>query len=248
MAQSTRQPVNSGLAIVMPKAANAKPAPKLIELVRIELDNWSNWVNDTKRGVMTPVQFLAVVLWILSDESTTDEDEVLIVEGWGKALLDAVARQIVVALHPVTLLPISNAGKPDNWRLSIMHADQFLESMPIGFDCRNILASWCDEAAGQGAGDATALTYDQAKKQRKDGRNSAWTRPQIEAVNVEIKRRNREKGLWATVARELGIKEQTLRSNLKGSSGQTYPGKKSGLALTTANTGLADVWGSSKTA
>lgn len=245
MAQSTRQPVNSGLAIVMPKAANAKPAPKLIELVRIELDNWSNWVNDTKRGVMTPVQFLAVVLWILSDESTTDEDEVLIVEGWGKALLDAVARRIVVALHPVTLLPISNAGKPDNWRLSIMHADQFLESMPIGFECRKALACWCDEAAGQGAGDATALTYDQAKKQRIDGKNSTWTRPQLEAVNVEIKRRNGEKGLWARVALELDITEQTLRSNLKKSSGQTRPGNKSNRTLTAGNVALPAAWGSS---
>ncbi len=197
------------------QAITAATKPTLVESVRNKLFEWETWAMATERGVITPVQFLAVILYVLSDEGMPAKDEASIVNEWGRALLTACDRKIVVALNPVTLLA-STKEDGDNWVLSIAHADYFLENTPIGFSCRDVLAYWRDQVNAKGSAEDVEITFDQAKAQRlaTGAKSTKWTDSQKKAVQKEISART-GKAIWSTVAKELKLAEQTLRAALK---------------------------------
>lgn len=225
MNKPTEKSRKSNVAPIKPEAATVHPEPTLVDLVLQALVDYANWVGDTERGVMTPVQFLAVVLWMIRTETATPADEEQIINGWGGALREAARLQLVAALHPVTLLPLAGAEDPKKWLMSVVHADNFLEQMPIGFSCSKVLAHWRDVAAAQSNASADVLTYEQAREQRKKaGKGSTWTDLQRDAVHGEIRSRQGEKMLYSTIALDLGISEQALRIALSR-GGQKGPEK-----------------------
>ncbi len=242
MNKPTDKSRKSNVAPIKTDPPAVDPKPSLVELVQKALDDYADWVGDTERGVMTPVQFLAVVLWVLSNEKTSAADEKLIVDGWGAALLEAARLQVVVALHPITFLSLHGDQDPRKWVLSVNHADYFLDQMPVGFCCSKVLTHWREQAAEQSDGVIGELTYDQAKARRKKaGKGSAWTGPQRDAVAREIARRKDETSLFKTISADFGISQQALRSAFPGGKQGRGPGKTNSVALT------SHVWPTART-
>nr|WP_315203995.1 hypothetical protein [uncultured Albidiferax sp.] len=200
------------------KGKTGKPPPLVVE-VRAALDGWQDWAESTVRGVISPVQFLALVLYVLAEDGTTPEQEELIVVACGQELLNACKADIVIPLDPVTCLRYAPRDGDRAWMLSIDHANLFLQSMPVGFDCAKVAEFFRLEAAKKIHGDGKTLTYEQAKASRTSRRGRKWLDAEKDAVIAEIKQREGESSLWGKVAKELGISEQTLRSNLKPKDG-----------------------------
>lgn len=203
-----------------PRIVPTTTVPKKTEAVErvIEiLDTWADWVADTRRGILTPHQLLALVLWMIRTDQTSHEQEVQIVEGWAQALIQACGRDIP-ALHPVTLLPLTSPVEPGNWVLSIAHAQEFLDSMPVGFDCCKVLDHFQVQAAEMVNGDAAELTYQQAVEQRKANKRASLTYAQVKAIQRQVA----IDGLSA-VAEDIGIARQTLSTNLKRALNKPVP-------------------------
>lgn len=239
--KTTKSTTSTGVKPRKIKAVQA-PLKPLVEMVRASLDSWESWVEKTAYGVISPVQFLALVLWVLQKESTTPEQEEMIVMAWGEELQKAMRAQIVIPLHPVTYLAYKPEKGDVSWLLSIAHATSFLEHEPVGFDCAKVLEHFRTEAAKQSPGDAETLTYVQAKEQRLKRKGQKWTAAEIAAVKAELDGRKGEAGLWGVVAGELGIKEQTLRSNIDTADQKTLPTKTAAEGGLSGGVNLQGAW------
>lgn len=214
MTKTTKPPgkqLMSNVARLKPVPVIEEP-PEVVDFVRkvqITLDSWVSWVADTERGLITPAQLIALVLWVLQTEKTTESDERLIIEGWAKALLKACQQEVVIALHPVTLLPIYETHGQSDWVLSLNHANWFLEAMPVGFDCIKILEHFRHQALELVAPAAEELTFAQTVAQRKASKSERWTTAQKNAVHKEVTTRGGA-GVRKSVAFELGIAVSSL--------------------------------------
>lgn len=218
----------TNITAIKPKAT--KPTEGITRLVLDALADWARWAPDTVRGLLTPVQFLAVVLWMLQTEKTTPGDDFLIVEGWARALLKAVRLGLVTAVHPITLLPIDATSDTSEWVLSVNHANAFLESMPIGFDCCVALEHFRGEALRLAVRSEEGMTFEKAALERETQKGKPWTDAQKAAVLGKIN----EIG-YPQTAQKLGMAVQTLRNVVPGGRSLRGPGAKPGVG--TANLG-----------
>lgn len=218
MTKTTKPPgkqLVSNVSRLKPVPAMEQP-PEVVDFVqtvRVALDSWASWVADTERGLITPAQLIALVLWVLQTEKTTESDERLIIEGWAKALLKACQQEVVFALHPVTLLPIEATHGQSDWVLSLNHAKWFLEAMPVGFDCIKILEHFRHQALELVVSTTEELTFAQVVSQRKANKSSAWTPAQKSAVYQEISTHGGV-GVRKSVATSLGITVSTLNTTV----------------------------------
>lgn len=202
--------------------ATKPPSPsqenEMVTRVVDTLDRWLDWVGDVQRGVLTPYQFLAVVLWWIATEKAGPDEDALIVNGWFGAL--AARRAGIRMLHPVTLLPLSKTHASDDWVLSIRDAQEFLDSMPIGFNLEKALAFMQKEAAELVVDGAATPTYEQAVAQRKAGSKSKWTDGQLAVVAARVAIDGA-----ASVAKDIGIFRQTLEKTLQRATSSHGPAK-----------------------
>lgn len=208
------------------------------------LCDWQLWAADTARGVITPAQLLAVVLYMLETDASTESDRRLIVEAWWGALARAIELQEVRPLHPITLLPARAQDTLGACVLSVFDANYFLTLTPVGFDLEKVLAYFRDSAAAESAHDATELTYAQAVAQRKD-KGVKWTNAQAVAVLKEIDTRTGSK-IRETIAKELGISESSLNSAL--AKHKRYLPAKGGPSGVVGNSNSGAAWGAAKSA
>jgi len=182
------------------------PSNETVRCVQRTLDTWAEWAEGTDRGVLTPYQFLALILWAIKTPEASAQDEALIIDGWARVLLNQM-RNGIPALHPVTLLPIEGHHSPSEWVLSIQHAQEFLDSLPIGFGVERALQHFREQAAlGKKGG---VLTLDDAIAQRKGGKNKPWTDSQVSVISQAVQ----DDGLKA-IAKRIGISHQTLSTAL----------------------------------
>jgi hypothetical protein len=196
-----------------------------VRSVQKSLDDWCDWAPNTTRGTLTPEQLLAVVLWAIQNETTSPEDEALIIEGWAQALSAVMSK--LPALHPVTLLPLDKRTAPKNWVISIVHAQEFLDAMPIGFNLDIALEHFRVEAAKQLEKGRGGAPYADVLEQRKKAiKGAPWTREQLALVAEQVKAR----GIKA-VAGELGISRQSLTTALQRPRDQLGPAKRANALL-----------------
>lgn len=174
------------------------------------LTEWRQWAAPVnQRGVMTPAQFLAVVLWAVQTEDTSEADEKLIVNRWARALLLACSRKIVVALHPVCLLPLERDDSRTHWAMSVAHAQDFLDSMPMGFNLIRALEYWRDEAAKPL--DERPTLEQIAARLKSGSKGTRWPDVERQVVADAV-----AASAVAVVAKKLGVQPNTVRSAIKG--------------------------------
>jgi hypothetical protein len=192
-----------------------------VQAVAKALDNWCDWAPYTTRGVLTPFQFLALVLWVIQTEATNSEDEAQIVNGWAKALLNSLST--IPALHPVTLLALDSPPLAGEWVLSIAHAQEFLDSMPIGFNLDVVLEHFRTEAAKLAVSGSEGSPYASliASRKGKGKSGERWTPEQVQIAINEVKSQGIKK-----VAADLGIARQTLETALKRDRNKSGPEKR----------------------
>lgn len=123
--------------------------PGLFEAVTAAADEsaTAKWIEGTSAGAISAVQFLAVVLTIVSKDGATVDDERHIVAAWGQKLADSTAVLVggarhVVPFDPVTMLPLPGRPTSWDWLLAVDDADTFLESLGAGWRCSEILDYW----------------------------------------------------------------------------------------------------------
>ncbi len=171
------------------------------------LESWDEWASGTVRGILTPYQFLALILWSIQTPKTNAEEESQIVVGWARALLSGMQRGIP-ALHPVTLLPIKGPKGPLDWVLTVQHAQEFLDSMPVGFDIEIALQHFRDQAAV--AREGVELTLEDAIAQRKGGKNKPWTDSQLSVIGEAVDKQGLQ-----VIAQRINLSHQSLSMALK---------------------------------
>ena len=189
-----------------------------VQAVTKTLDAWCEWAPHTTRGVLTPYQFLAVVLWAIQTEATNPEDEVQIVTGWAKALLQSSST--FPALHPVTLLALE--APTTDWVLSVTHAQEFLDSMPIGFRLELVLEHFRSEANKLKVAGNESLTYKALVILRiGDGKGKPWTDDQVQIALAAVKANRGKK-----VAKDMGLFRQPLTAALSRKRDNRGPEKR----------------------
>lgn len=119
----------------------------LLAMVRQELEGWEKW-SHSPHPVLTPVRFLAIVLWMLTCHLPDEEErahDAAVVDGWAKALQAACSQGVVRMLDPVALVPMEQEGGPD-WVMTVADAQVLLDQMPLGFNCGAVLEHFRTEA------------------------------------------------------------------------------------------------------
>lgn len=198
----------------------------LAEVVDL-LNDWRLWTPSVaRRGVMTPGQLLALILWSVQTSETSEADDLLIIERWSRALMDSVCGGVVVALHPISLLPLESGDPKDKWVLTVAHANAFLEWTPIGFDVEKALTHWAKEAERLGAEQTTPNHPDEVQdwsglvayrksKKTSGTRSVAWPEQHIGIARAELERRGGTAASRHEMATELGVTRQALAKKLK---------------------------------
>lgn len=174
------------------------------------LAEWRQWAAPVnQRGVLTPAQFLAVVLWAVQTDDTSDATVKLIVNRWARALMLACSRNIVIALHPVCLLPLERDDSPAHWVVSVAHAQDFLDSMPMGFNLSRALEYWRDEAAKPL--DERPTLEQIAARLKSGSKGTRWPDAERQVVADAV-----AASTVAEVAKKLGVQPNTVKNAIKG--------------------------------
>lgn len=111
-------------------------------------DKWVRRVHE--RGILTPLQFLAIVHFVLFDFHAAAQNEQRIVDGWYRALLDAVETRVVVPRDRDSMLPLAAIDDWNNWVLSLADANALLASVGMEWTCTEVAAHLFNESSFDG--------------------------------------------------------------------------------------------------
>jgi hypothetical protein len=107
-------------------------------------DSWIR-VAETK-GILTPVQFLAIVHFVLCDWSAGREAEEEIVSQWRAALMCALETGEIIARNKNSLLKLPAMPTDLDWVLFTVEADAYVSSKGMQWTCTEIVKHLFDEA------------------------------------------------------------------------------------------------------
>lgn len=145
-----------------------KPAiPNVSHILQTLCDykEWSKSASDS--GRITPIQFLAIVLWALESlkgSVFTEKERAVVLATWRGKLIDATARRCatlggmasfrnIVPFDTLTLLELADnrASTLDGWCMDLSDVDEWLESLGCGAWCNQFFVScgWRDAAGVQ---------------------------------------------------------------------------------------------------
>lgn len=201
---------------LLPETNNAT---ELYQRVDAVFDDWRTWAKEAAYSkLLTPLQFLAVVVWVLEarkgDELSEDEKR-LSVAHWGLAIDRGMEQKILVPLHGVSLLPVPEAHQ-SKWVLSIGQLTDLMERLPWAFDLKWALGEF-GSAIGREAEDiatwqeAAALHKKERGETPKGGKKPKWTHAKLKPISNAI-----ASGVNITViATAAGISRQSLDGVLK---------------------------------
>jgi hypothetical protein len=222
--------------------------------VEAVLENWRSWAKGVAfSGLMTPLQFFAVVLWVLEshkgDELPEDQLKTAL-SHWGRVIDRGIEQKILRPLHGVSLLPVPEANQSD-WVLSVGQLTDLMEHLPWAFDLR-----WALENFSKGADENAEeiKTWQEAaelhKSQSEGGKKPEWTtaklKPICEAVESGVKP--------SLIANKAGITRQALDGALKkhkaNPKGHDKPNRGQIQAATSTRSGAAlhEYWPPTKSA
>ncbi len=192
-------------------------------------ETWSRSASDQE--MLSPVQFLAIVLWMLSPQGSdmSEAQEGQIVRVWGLKLADATAKRCatlrgggafrdVVPFDPVTLLELEvlRVSSLDGWILSVGNVDAWIQSLGHAAICNDFFVA-CGHRGNVAAvthlqsvplAGAEPKTWGALVKFRNEYPQTEWTPEQKCIAAAEAKRRKDApgaKGVAAAMAKELNV-------------------------------------------
>lgn len=154
-------------AKVIPMKPTKPASPAVSDILQTLCDykDWSKAASDS--GLVTPIQFLAIVLWALESlkgSAFTEKEQAVVLAAWWEKLINATARRCatlggmasfrhVVPFDALTLLELTDnkASTLDGWCMDLSGVDEWLVSLGCGAWCNYFLVScgWRDAAGAQ---------------------------------------------------------------------------------------------------
>lgn len=192
---------------------------ELYQRVDAVLDDWRTWAKEAAySGLLTLLQFLAVVVWVLEarkGDELSEKEKRLSVAHWGLAIDRGMEQKILVPLHGVSLLPVPEAHQ-SKWVLSIGQLTDLMERLPWAFDLKWALGEF-GSAIGRESEEiatwqeAAALHKKEKGENPKGGHKSKWTHAKLKPISDAIAR-----GVnISVIATAAGIAHQTLGGVLR---------------------------------
>ena len=222
--------------------------------VKAVLENWRSWAKGVAfSGLMTPMQFFAVVLWVLESHKGDElpEDQLKTALSHWKLVIDrGIEQKILIPLHGVSLLPVPDTNQSE-WVLSLGQLTDLMEHLPWAFDLR-----WAIENFTKGADEQAKeiKTWQEAadlhKSQSEDGKKPRWTHEKLKPISAVV--RQGEK--LTVIAKRAGISRQSLEDVLRNYEANPEKYGKPNLEQVQAapvrsgSTLLQGVWNSKKSA
>lgn len=115
------------------------------------------WIQRVKsRRFLSPIEFLALVHFVLLDFSHPGQDEKSIVLQWGEALLGSVLCGEVTARDPHSLLPLANHPNGLDWVIFLPDAEKFVASRGMEWTCSEVIDHIFAESFGMPASTQSA--------------------------------------------------------------------------------------------
>lgn len=192
-----------------------KTDQEMYQRVVAVLDDWRAWAKDAAYSrLLTPLQFLAVVVWVLQarkGDELTEEETRLAVAHWGLVLDRGIEDKTLRPLHGVTLLPVPEASASD-WVLSAGQLIGHMERLPWAFDLHWAL----DEFLKCSGAQAVELsTWEEAadlhRSESADGKKAKWTHTKLKPISAAVLNGVR----LADIAKKAGISRAALDEALK---------------------------------
>ncbi|HDR9512053.1 TPA: hypothetical protein QDC03_007299 [Burkholderia cepacia] len=113
----------------------ADETERVVEEKTFGPQRWIRRVHE--RGILTPIQLFALVLFALWDFKDPRQDDRKIVSHWHRALADAIDHGDLRPRDRDSLLPIANADGAD-WVIRLDEADAFVAAQEMGWTCTEI--------------------------------------------------------------------------------------------------------------
>jgi hypothetical protein len=118
---------------------------RIVENKTFGPQRWIRRVHE--RGILTPTQLLAVILFALWDFKDPSQGDRIIVSDWNRALTDAMGRGEIRARDRDSLLPLASVDGAD-WVISLDDADAFVAGRGMAWTCTEIAAHLFNEFFG----------------------------------------------------------------------------------------------------
>lgn len=113
-------------------------AQETIEVRYFGPDKWIEKVHE--RGILTPLQFLAIVHFALWDLRTPAQNERRIVDGWYRVLIASAEKREVVPRDRDSLLPLDCVDDWNSWVLSVADADSLVAANGMEWSCTDVIS------------------------------------------------------------------------------------------------------------
>ncbi|GAB5098497.1 hypothetical protein [Caballeronia sp. HLA56] len=177
-------------------------------------EKWIHRVHE--RGILSPLQFLAIVNFVLNDWYDDGLDESLLVDGWFHALMDAAQKRIIVPRNRHSLLPLDSIDNWNGWLLSVTDANAFIASLGMRWTFNEVAAHLFAEGSNP-SGIQFDLIAPSGNEQRgsdaepKSSRTENPFSPKLSAEQrVEIVRRATDGETHKALASEFGVTPQSI--------------------------------------
>lgn len=110
---------------------------KIIERRMPNLDRWVKRAKD--RSILTPLQLLAIIHFVIFDFEMSELDEERIVAQWCQVLLTAADSRDIVPRDSLSLLPLTVIPLNLDWILSLSDAEKFITAQGMEWTCAEII-------------------------------------------------------------------------------------------------------------
>lgn len=213
------------------KARTATMVKSLCIDVVSALDDYQSWATEASAtGRITPVQFLAVVLWALEalrDREFTEYELAVVLSAWWGKLVDATARRgatlggraasrYVVPLDALTFLELDQlkVSTLDGWCLNTNNVDSWLEALGYAAWCAAFFSS-SNQTDTVDVAFSFSDQFTELCDSRKLRRGEVWTDADKCIVWAAIcEHPNRTSGLRQCIAQLLGLESVEAVSKL----------------------------------
>lgn len=199
---------------------------KTVELRFFGPDKWISRVHE--RGILTPLQFLAIVHFVLLDFKNPDQNEQRIVDGWYRTLLDAAESRILVPRDPDSMLPLDKIDDWNSWVLSLADANALVASVGMEWTCTEVAAHLFNESSPSGwskeffeaLGASATPKAGSTPVSDNNGRSKhASTKDKLtKQQREEIVRRAKDGETQAALGREYGVTPQAIGKVVRGAA------------------------------
>jgi hypothetical protein len=110
------------------------------EIVKRKTFGPERWIRRVKeRGVLTAIQFVAIINFALHDFDSREQDEEIMVTQWAESLLNSADSGEIVARDPHSLLPLAYPAKGLDWVILLPDAEKFITARGMEWKCGTVI-------------------------------------------------------------------------------------------------------------